>query len=112
MLDKGGAIEPKTRSGLAQRYIDKKAIPAILVLRGKAKVGTGWLAIWKKGNTWKGHIGFVVWWLFGEGETIEGNTTINRNGNQRMGGYVALKKRKIQPYSYFRITHFRRVCYD
>ena len=75
-------------------------------MQGKIKIPAGSLVIWKKGNTWKGHIGIVKSWNKGGGITIEGNTSAGITGSQSNGDGVYKRARVIQQYSYFRITHF------
>lgn len=98
------------RSGQAQKYITKKSIKANDVFKGVVTVPAGSLVIWKKGETWKGHIGFNRFaWKGRKGNTIEGNTAPEDDSN---GGYTMLRTRTIQPFNYFRITHFTLVRYD
>jgi hypothetical protein len=53
---------------------------------------TGALAIWRHGNSWKGHIGIVIEAGEHEFKTVEGNT--NDSGG-REGIEVAIKKRTV-----------------
>lgn len=102
-LDQAKLIFP-IRSGLAQKYILTTSINAKEVLRKNKRIPKGSLVIWKKGNTWQGHIGFVAEEWYGvQGKTIEGNTS---SKNMRSGGYVEKKMRSIAPLNSLRITHF------
>jgi len=94
------------RSAVAQHYINSKSIKAIDVYHNIKKVDSSYIVIWKRGETWQGHIGFVLTWSGKKGTTIEGNTS---NTNTAAGGYVQRKNRIIQPYNYFRITHFTKI---
>jgi hypothetical protein len=57
-----------------------------------------------------GHVGFVVEWRGKSGTTVEGNTSSGLKGSQNDGDGVYMRKRTINPYSYFRITDF--TIYD
>ena len=98
------------RSALARKFITSKSIPAIKVLQRRVSIPKGSLVIWEKGKTINGHIGFVNKdWCGKSGETIEGNTSPSSKGSQENGDGVYIKNREIQPYSYFRITHFTLI---
>ena len=90
----------KIRSGLAQAYRTKHSIKAKDVAKGYKTIGRGWLAIWKHGDTHRGHIGIVKNWLRNVGIIIEGNT---RKGSKEG---VFEKKRKIISWNEFRICWF------
>ena len=105
------AIEPKIRTSLAQGFITKKSIKAIDVFKGKVKVPDYSTFVMKKGTTIHGHTGFVIHWIKANGSTIEANTSSGSKGGQSDGDGVYLRNRAINPYSYFRITHFTRVIY-
>ena len=110
-LKKGGAAWPAVRSGLAQHFIGKESIRASHVLRG-AKVPAGAIVIWRKGNGWKGHAGFVISWVYGCGETVEANTSPGSYGSQQDGDGVWRRRRCIEPGNYFRIVSFMPVRYE
>jgi len=95
----------KTRSAMARAYINKSSIPAKDVLNGYVKIDCSYLAIWRNGNTASGHIEFVKSWKKRTGVCVEGNTNIV---GSREGDGVYEKARAINPYSYFRITHFTK----
>lgn len=97
ILDKTNNRTITIRSPMARKFITKKSIPARRVLQGSVVVKRNWLMIWQRGSTIFGHIGFVRR-QSGKNQfsTIEGNTD----------NKVLNKIRKIQPLSYFRITHF------
>ena len=109
MLDLGKVKSPTIRSGLAKDFIARNSIPARRVFQGIIEVPAGSLVIWRKGETWKGHIGIIPFsWRREKGQTIEGNTSSNDDSN---GDAVETKTREIQPFNYFRITHFTEVTY-
>lgn len=97
------------RAAVARQYITKSSIKAEYVLMGATVIPKAALVIWGKGDTWQGHIGFTTKeWSGKSGYTIEGNTSSN---STRSGGNVEEKKRTIQPFAYFRITHFTVPLY-
>lgn len=105
---------PKVRSALAWDFVrktpDSLHVEARTVLRGTSRVPTASLAVHKRGQTIKGHIGIVrVPWRGRCGKTIDGNTSPGQSGPQRDGQGVWKRKRCIHPGSYFRITHFVKV---
>ncbi len=107
ILDISGAVYPKVRSGLAQKYITNKSIAAKHVAKGYIKIPKGYLVVWKKGNTYKGHIGIVRDnWHGNKGRTIEGNTSSGISGSQDNGDGVYPRTRQIISYKYFRIAFF------
>jgi len=110
-LGVNNVLAPKANSGVAQRFITKRSVSAFRVLDGTVKIPPGTILVWKRGNTWQGHVGFVVDWNGKSGQTIEGNTSPGRKGSQRNGDGVYIRKRKIYPGNYFRITHFTFVEY-
>lgn len=97
------------KTALAKRFITSKSIKAKEVLQGRVKIPRGAIIIWSKGTTWMGHVGIVLNWNKGSGQTIEGNTSASNKGDQRNGNGVYKKNRKIEPYNYFRITHFTLI---
>jgi hypothetical protein len=105
VLDAVGASKPRVRSGLAQKFIVSGSVPAKHVAKGYRQVEPGWLVVWKRGDTYGGHIGIVERWSGISGETIEGNV---RQGNKEG---VFRKKRAITDGQWFRITHFTKVEY-
>jgi hypothetical protein len=115
-LDEANAKYPTKRSGVAQHYKFKDSWDARDVLNKKVTVPRGSIVVWARRNSWTGHIGFTTKdWSGKRGNTIEGNTTtlIKGGGEQeRAGGYVAEKRRAIEPYNYWRIVAFTRVEYN
>jgi hypothetical protein len=105
-MDQAGRDAPPIRSAAATDYITRRSIGAKRVLRGAKTVPTGALAIWRRGDTWKGHIGIVRTWQQQCGRTVEGNTSSGKTGPQRDGDGVWPRKRCINPGSYFRIVEF------
>lgn len=91
------------RSPLARKYITRFSVPAKFVAKGYRKVSSNFLAVWKRGNNYNGHIGFVVSWNLNSGFTIEGNTRPD-DGSPPDG--VFLRSRSIFSHSNFRIIYF------
>ncbi len=106
MLDQAEANRPDVRSAGATDYVTGASIDATSVLRGAEEVARGALAIWRRGDTWKGHIGIVRGWQQQCGRTVEGNTSPGDAGPQRDGDGVWRRQRCIRPGSYFRIVAF------
>lgn len=98
-------VEPPVHSAGATDYITDRSIDATDVLRGTEKVPDNSLNVFRRGNTWKGHIGVVKSWDGRCGTAIEGNTSPGE-GSQWDGGGVAEKDRCIQPGNYFRVVAF------
>jgi hypothetical protein len=116
MLDKGKTVLPKLRAALARRFVEKTSILAKDVVKGITKVPSGYMAIWQRGNTINGHIGFVLTEVSGAKsfQTVEGNTTPNRVKGKKpeySGGAVEQKTRKIEPMAFFAIKWFSKVSY-
>jgi hypothetical protein len=105
-LDQAGRDAPPVRSAAATEYITQRSIGAKRVLRGAKTVPAGALAIWRRGDTWRGHIGIVRRWQQQCGHAVEGNTSPGDAGPQRDGDGVWPRKRCINPGSYFRIVSF------
>ena len=105
-LDRSMYAKFPIRSGVANAYKTRYTIKAKDVLTGKAKVGQGWLVIWKNKGSWTGHIGYVIDWDKMYGSTIEGNTSDN---DTRQGGNVEKKRRKIDIFNSFSIVAFTPV---
>jgi hypothetical protein len=108
-MDRAGVQRPDVRSAAATDYVTDRSIDATRVLRGVEEVPSGALAIWRRGDTWRGHIGLVRQWQQQCGRTVEGNTSPGRAGPQRDGDGVWPRRRCINPGSYFRIVAFTRV---
>jgi len=108
-MNLAGAERPTVRSAAATDYITDQSIRATDVIRGSKSVPPGALAIWRRGDTWRGHIGLVRRWDQQCGRTVEGNTSPGRSGPQRDGDGVWPRKRCINPGSYFRIVAFTRT---
>lgn len=107
VLDSVEVDYPVVRSAVAQHYITPNSISASKVMQGHP-VGKGAIAVWKRGSTWMGHVGFVTEWQGAAGKTIEGNTSPSGCAEGRGNGVYA-KERRIVPTAYFRITHFTNV---
>jgi len=108
-MDQAGVERPTVRSAAATDYITGSSTDATRVLRGVEEVPAGALAIWRRGDTWRGHIGLVRRWNQACGRTVEGNTSPGEAGPQRDGQGVWPRRRCINPGSYFRIVSFTRV---
>jgi len=106
VLDESGATYPTVRSAVATRYITRRSISAKHVAKGYEQPATGWLAIWRRYDTWRGHIGIVVSWDGRSGTTIEGNTSNSDHGSQRDGDGVWRRERSLTNYRAFRIVAF------
>ena len=107
-LTAGGAVLPRTRSAVAQRFISRYGRRASAVKRGRC-VPAGTIVIWKKGQGPYGHVGFVDQeWCGPAGWTVEANTSPGA-GSQRDGDGVYRRWRTIQPGNYFRIAGFAFV---
>src|SRR5690606_13019432 len=117
----GRRLVPAVRSGVATAYLGRESVRARDVLRGVARPPVGSLVIWRRGATWRGHVGFVLRddnatvrgpaWYLRCGRTIEGNTSSGAGGSQAGGDGVWERVRCIQPGSYFRIVAFTPVQY-
>lgn len=105
VLDAAKVAQPRVRSGLAQKFIVKGSVPAKQVAKGYRRVEPGWLVVWKRGDSYGGHVGIVERWNRNDGETIEGNV---REGKEEG---VFRKRRAITDGQWFRITHFTKVGY-
>lgn len=99
----------KPLSAVAQKFIIKSSVKARDVINGKVIIDSNYVAIWKRGSTPYGHIGFIEKWDKLSGHTIEGNTSSGTKGNQYNGDGFFRRVRKIEPYNYFRITHFTKI---
>jgi hypothetical protein len=106
MMDQAKTDRPTVRSASATDYVTGSSIEATEVLRGTEPVPDGTLVIWRRGDTWKGHIGVVRRWHQRCGRTVEGNTSPGESGPQRDGDGVWTRHRCIRPGSYFRIIAF------
>ena len=110
-IDSAKIKEPTVRSGLARNFKTKKSIKASDVILGKVEIPKGTILVWEKGNTIYGHVGFVFEWKKDKGMTIEANTSCGSKGSQSDGDGIWIRKRKIEPLNYFRITSFTLVKY-
>ena len=108
-MDQAGRDTPTVRSAAATDYITGRSVAARKMIRGTEVVSAGALVIWRRGDTWKGHIGIVRSWQQQCGRTVEGNTSSGDAGPQRDGDGVWPRRRCINPGSYFRIVAFSRT---
>ena len=109
-LDAGNVNRPRVRSGLSSHFIKDNSISAKHVVQGRKQIPPGYIAVWRRGNTQFGHVGFVLLsWRGATGITIEGNTTTGTGGNEFNGSGVWIRERTIYPLNHFRITHFTPV---
>lgn len=110
VLDSAQVSLPTVRSGVAQHYIVKESIPANKVLRGEVTIPKGSLAIWRRGDTWMGHVEILTEdWVGESGKTVGANTSSGESGSLANGDGVYARNRKIVPTAYLRITHFTIV---
>lgn len=117
----GRRLVPAVLSGVATAYVGRESVRARDVLRGVARPPVGSLVVWRRGATWRGHVGFVLRddnaevrgpaWYLRCGRTIEGNTSPGVGGSQADGDGVWERVRCIQPGAYFRIVAFTPVRY-
>jgi len=123
----GRRVVPAVRIGVATAYLGRESVRAQDVLRGVARPPVGSLVVWRRGATWRGHVGFVLGdpgsspgqardvegagWSGRCGRTIEGNTSSGSAGSQADGDGVWERVRCIQPGAYFRIVAFTPVRY-
>ncbi len=106
VLDSAKVIYPTLRSARAQDYITQKSIPSSRVAGGKT-IPAGYLAVWKRGNSWMGHVEIVREdWSGNSGKTIGANTSPTDSGDQRQGNGVYKKNRHIDHTAFFRLSHF------
>lgn len=105
-LDSARVQSLTVRSALARSYVRKHSVKATRVISENMEIPAGSILVWRRGNTMFGHVGFVVEWRGKSGTTIEGNTSSGIRGSQNDGDGVYMRKRTINPYSYFRITDF------
>ena len=104
-LDSAGVDFP-VRSAVARDFITDNSIPAHRVT-GELPEGT--IVIWRRGESWQGHVGVITQWHGQSGETIEANTSPGFQGSQYDGSGVWRKKRKVVPTAFFRITHITKL---
>lgn len=105
-LDSARVKSLAVRSALARSYVRPNSVKATRVIAENMEIPAGSVVVWRRGNTIFGHVGFVVQWKGKSGTTVEGNTSSGVRGSQNDGDGVYMRKRTINPYSYFRITDF------
>lgn len=110
-IDSAKAKTPTVRTGVAINFRTKNSISANDVLIGKKQIPTGTILIFRHGNTWHGHTGFVLKWNKKSGTTIEANTSSGVSGSQSNGDGIWQRTRSIEPLNYFRIVSFTPVTY-
>ena len=108
VLDSAQVKYPVKRTALAQGWITNKSVTASNIHSTSSDI-KGWIVVWKRGETWMGHTGFVQYEAGQTFYTIEANTSPDKQGSQREGDGVWKKERYIDPTAYFRITHFTPV---
>ena len=94
-------IVTKVKSAVALQCTNKYTFSEKDVRLHKKTVEPGFLSLWGKGNTPKGHIGIVYAWKDIQGEIIEGNAA----------NKVDFNIRKLEPRNYFRIRKFTPIYY-
>ena len=103
-LDKAGVYYPNKKSGLARSLRNNNTFTAWDVLNKKKNIKAGDAIIWQKGKTINGHAALADEdWPGSSGKTIEANTSPGGSGNQADGDGFFIKKRRIEPFNYFRI---------
>ncbi len=109
VLDSAQVNYPLVRSAVAQHFITSQSIPAGRVASGSL-IPEGYLAVWKRGNSWMGHVEIVRSpWQGPYGYTIGANTTPGAQGDQSRGNGVYERTRYIDPTAFLRLTHFTPV---
>jgi hypothetical protein len=117
VLDKSGACYPAVNGKLvktaaARGFVIPGSIPAEKVLRGEYKLQGGEVVVWRRGESWQGHVGFVTKRISDASfTTIEANTSPGTKGSQANGGGIYARSRTIVPTSHFRIIAFTPVKY-
>lgn len=128
----GRTTAPYERAGVpyygasaTQHLVHGGVISAAEVWRGARVVPPGSIVVWRNGESWTGHIGFVwkdddptsegfraddrsttaLSWRSQCGLTVEGNTGPGEGGSQRDGGGV-YQRRRCLSHSYFKIVGF------
>jgi hypothetical protein len=101
-LEITGAKYPKVRTALATRFLrSERVVLARKVLNKRDTAKVGWGIVWRRGNGYHGHFGFVdSTWTGRCGWSIEANTT--KNGEEG----IFRKKRCIKPSAHFSIVAF------
>lgn len=101
-LEITGAKYPEIRSALATDFLQsERVVLARKVLNRRDTAKVGWGIVWRRGNGYHGHFGFVdSTWTGRCGWAVEANTT--KNGRQG----IFRKKRCIDPSAYFSIVAF------
>lgn len=95
---------PQQKSALARSHKNKYSFNVLEVLNNRKVIRAGDGLIWQKGESIYGHFGFAMFdWEGRAGYSIEGNTSADNTGSQSNGDGVYVKKRKIEPFNYFRI---------
>ncbi len=94
------------RSARARDFITDKSISAH---RNTGELPEGTIVVWRRGETWMGHVGVITEWEGQSGQTIEANTSPGFEGSQYDGSGVWRKNRTVVPTAFFRITHFTEL---
>jgi len=103
---------PTVRTGLAKHFVSESDLSVSRkALRRAARVPTGWIVTWQKGNGPYGHDGMVRWWRGRCGRTVEANTSQGAYGNQRDGEGIWRRERCFTG-GYFHIRGATPVLYD
>lgn len=113
-LDVGDVSYPHTRSALATDFIVEYSIHTKYIRRGIITPESGWLLVFRKGDTRFGHIAIIERIRQKVLITIEANTSSDDSGSQRDGEGVYRKQRGfgiMLPSNYFRATHVTPVLY-
>lgn len=109
VLDSAQAQYPHVRSAVAQHFITNNSIPSSHVAGGR-EIPQGYIAVWKRGTSWMGHVEVVRKpWSGPSGHTIGANTTPGNQGDQSRGNGVYKRQRHIDPTAFLRLSHFTPV---
>lgn len=113
-LNVGMVRYPAIRSALATDYIVEQSVETRYIRRGVIIPESGWLLVFRKGDTRFGHIGIIERIREQLLITIEANTSSGESGSQRDGEGVYRRQRgfaMMLPSNYFRATHVTPVLY-
>lgn len=104
-----GKAPLQVKTARARAFVLPFSVRSELVVAGRYTPKPGDIVVWTRNGG--GHVGFVRWWQFSSGATIEANTSPNSKfgGSQHNGGGIYARSRRIVPGAAFRITHFTPV---
>lgn len=110
-LEVSEAEHPDTRTALATDFAKyNEFIPAVKVLRGRAKAMPGDIVVWRRGNGYHGHAGFVdSVWTGRCGWTVEANTLPGDYNEKFERDGIYRRRRCIYPSAHTSIVAFVRT---